>query len=370
MLLFDTKGLTHRVLDTIEHIKKIDPFVANKGYRWCNEAHTFEIIRITSKMHLGKSLTLSSEQRQYKRGIIFLKAAIMREEIKAVMVQVSVIPAAQLKQHFLREVRKARSFKKLTLPIIQLLEANNYHRITDDAKQTMMKLQSKDAISKLKQVACEIYSPFYKPNSRDRALNDCLYSIRHKLLPSANSYQTVLSHTGQLTRLNEGGNLYIVGHGNLGQGIGTHDNFLNEMQLTQALIASNLTKNSETPINIYLFACWTATSVKKTYKRGKTEPFAKRFSRALAAAGFKNLRVIGFAGSVNGLKLQQELNFVEGVKDGPLENLGLKNKYCIYEINQHNHKRIYGVDWTTDMSYNWKRERTQIQVRARGGNLH
>ena len=75
-------------------------------------------------------------------------------------------------------------------------------------------------------------------------------------------------------------------------------------KFTQALITSHLTNPPDTPINIYLFACWTATSVKKTYKRGKSEPFAKRFSRSLAAAGFNKLRVIGFAGSVNGLMLK------------------------------------------------------------------
>ena len=369
MPIFDTKGLTTRVVETIELINKEDERVASKVYQWCNEAHMFEIIRISSKMHLGKSASTTAIQRQYKRSLILLRAAVMREELNDVMTSINTIPSAQLELHFKRTVRQCRSFEKLIPPLIQQLEAENYRFIKDDAKRVMMELQLKDAKSKLTKTKSEIYSPFYVSNIKDRALQDCLYSIRNKLLPFGKSHQTVLSHTGKLTRLNDGGNLYIVGHGNLGQGIGTHDNFLNEAQLTQALIASNLTRDPETPINIYLFACWTATYVKKTYRRGKVEPFAKRFSRTLATAGFNNIRVIGFAGSVNGLKLKQELNYGAGAQDGPLENLGIKDKYCIYEINNHNHKRICGVDWTTDMSFNWKRERTQILVRRRGGVL-
>ena len=368
MPFFDTKGLTSRVLDTIEVIRQEDDRVATKAVEWCEQAHMYEIIRISSKMHLGKGFLSNKTQRKYKRAIILIRAAIMREDLTNVMTSVNNIQNSQLEVQFKRTVRKCRSFEKLIPPLIQQLEAENYRLIQNDAKKAMMKIQHKDAREKVLAKVSEIYSPYYNSNTRDNALATCLYQIRHNLLSFANQNQTVLSHTGKLDNLDDGGNLYIVGHGNLGKGIGTHDEYLNESQLTQALIASNLTRNPTTPINIYLFACWTATSVKKTYKRGKTEPFAKRFASKLAIAGFNNIRVIGFAGSVNGLQLQQEIIFRNGDQLGPKENLGIKDKFCIYEIDNRNYKRTYGVDWTTDSEWNRRRERTRIIVRPRGGD--
>lgn len=367
MPIFDTKGLTKRVLDTVAVIRQEDDRVATKAIEWCEQAHMYEIIRISSKMHLGKSFLSNKTQRKYKRGIILIRAALMREDLSNVMTSVNNIQNSQLEVHFKRTVRKCRSFEKLIPPLIQQLEAENYYHIKDDAKKVMMELQLKDAKKKVLAKTCEIYSPFYNPDSHDSALNSCLYDIRHTLLHITQQSRNVLSHTGKLDRLDDGGNLYIVGHGNLGKGIGTHDDYLNETQLTQALIASNLTRNPTTPINIYLFACWTATSVKKSYRRGKTEPFAKRLASQLATAGFNSIRIIGFAGSVNGLKLKQDISLVAGVSGGPLENLGIKEKYCIYEIDNRNYKRTYGVDWTTDSQWNWKRDRTNILVRPRGG---
>ena len=368
MPFFDTKGLTARVLDTIDVIRQEDDRVATKAVEWCEQAHMYEVIRISSKMHLGKSFLSNKTQRKYKRAIILIRAAIMREDLSNVMTSVNNIQNSQLEVQFKRTVRKCRSFEKLIPPLIQQLEAENYRFIQNDAKKAMMEIQHKDAQKKVQVKTCEIYSPFYSANNKDSALFNCLYEIRNKLLPPRSQSQSILSHTGKLDRLDDGGNLYIVGHGNLGKGIGTHHDFLDETQLTQALITSNLTRDPTTPINIYLFACWTATSVKKTYKRGKTEPFAKRFASKLANAGYNNIRIIGFAGSVNKLQLQQEIIFSNGDQLGPKENLGIKDKFCIYEIDNRNYKRTYGVDWTTDSEWNRRRERTRIIVRPRGGN--
>ena len=100
-------------------------------------------------MHLGKSFLSNKTQRKYKRAIILIRAAIMRENLSNVMASVNNIQNSQIEVQFKRIVRKCRSFEKLIPPLIQQLEAENYRFIQNDAKKAMMEIQHKDAQKKV-----------------------------------------------------------------------------------------------------------------------------------------------------------------------------------------------------------------------------
>ena len=118
-------------------------------------------------------------------------------------------------------------------------------------------------------------------------------------------------------------------------------------------------------MTVYLWACWTGTHTRRGLGGiGKREPFARRFARAVADAGFGSLLVVGFAGSVNGTSVHQDVKIADGNEISGAD-LDMAEYHCVYRVANGDFNRISGRDWTT--KGNPSGLGLQITVRQRGG---
>lgn len=155
--------------------------------------------------------------------------------------------------------------------------------------------------------------------------------------------------------------MFIIGHGNLGAALGTHDRTYGASELARLLQTDQLNQNPAQPIVIFLFCCWGATHTRHGVFDVKRKPYAHRLSKALAELGFNNVKVVGFAGSVWRNQQQQTVirksrrsnrNRLANPGNNPLPtidylSLGKDDVYSVYEIDNGDFNRTYGKDWTT-----------------------
>ena len=188
-------------------------------------------------------------------------------------------------------------------------------------------------------------------DTQDGATYHCIDYIKSHL--TADLYKKAISHGNPLGALDGGGELFVVGHGHLGRGIGSHNGKLGATELARQLRADGLDLNPVQPIVIYFFSGWGATHTRRTWGGGgKREPYARRFARALVTAGFRNHKVVGFAGSVISENLTQDYIHAPGVTNTGQVSLGKDGMYNIYQVRNGNFNRTHGEDWTTKASPN------------------
>ena len=131
--------------------------------------------------------------------------------------------------------------------------------------------------------------------------------------------------------------LDIVGHSNLGWGIGTSSDNSNPAQLVTALEKDGLTPAMADGLTIYLYSCNSGSSIHYTgAPRSATEPFALRFIRALKDAGYNNVKVVGYKGFVDDIsKIYDRGNLVtKKVKNskGPAPDADLASMHVTYSL--------------------------------------
>ena len=123
------------------------------------------------------------------------------------------------------------------------------------------------------------------------------------IISSAVGQKGVVRHqgNGNLGELQaDGGILFIVGHGNAGKGIGAHGHeAIGAKALVAQLTAEGLPTSPRDTVTIHLYACATGSSVRTGYALWRRDPYAERFAKHLAAAGFNDYFVVGYAGFMN-----------------------------------------------------------------------
>lgn len=93
--------------------------------------------------------------------------------------------------------------------------------------------------------------------------------------------------------------LYVVGHGNWGDGVGSHTHHLTADKLAQKLVDMGL-KNARVQLEIHLMSCNSGVALRKYSALWRKEPFGLRFARKLGAKGaFVGTQVIGVSGFLN-----------------------------------------------------------------------
>src|SRR5262249_17359461 len=78
---------------------------------------------------------------------------------------------------------------------------------------------------------------------------------------------------------------------------------LGARSLVRQLVADGLPQSPNATVTIHLWACATGASVRTRYALWRKDPYALRFARALAGAGFNDYVLVGYVGFMhpNGL---------------------------------------------------------------------
>ncbi|WDD98689.1 hypothetical protein [Thalassomonas actiniarum] len=367
MPLFSTKSTEQRLTDTAAYIDQRNPQAGSKVFQWGINATTHEMRRIGEKMHIGKSGT--ANDRRYRRAIIMMRAGVMRHEIRKVVSEVSAINSGQLQTRFSQILLQCAAYVPPPIPTaLDVMASEQNAKVElDQARRLQPLIQG--ITNNRKNLPHEIYAPYH--DDQDGATYHTVTYIRRHL--TADMYKREISHGNSLSSLDGGGELFIVGHGHLGRGIGSHNGKLGATELAIQLRADGLDRNPGQPIVIYLFSCWGATHTRRMWGGfGKREPYARRFSRALVEQGFRNHKVVGFAGSVISENLTQDYIHKPDVTNTGNISLGKDGMYNIYEVRNGNFNRTHGEDWTTkakpnNNSYKFWKGWSTLTVRKRGG---
>ena len=106
---------------------------------------------------------------------------------------------------------------------------------------------------------------------------------------TAKAYHRLYPNQGQELRFVSGTDMLLVlGHANLGKGIGTHAKFYGARKLAKLMQEDGLTDRDFT---IKLFSCNSAVLMP-----GQKAPYAERFAKALSDLGYKLPKVQGYTG--------------------------------------------------------------------------
>lgn len=328
----------------------------------------WEVERVSTAMHLGSAG--AKLDRQYRRAIILMRTALLRHEVSKASTEAKALVANDLPAEFDRVVCKAAE-QKFEIPQRLLLQAKR-------ARHQLLDQRLSRFLNKGQQVPDSLKSDYlefeeltqeiaYLTNQRSNgtkliylpadAGNDWGLAANIQYL----SYKQVLAGEGGLDSLDEGGELYLIGHGNFGTGIGRHDESYGAREIVSKLVSDALPLKPQEPVTVYVWACWGATHTRRALGLvGKREPFARRFAQALAEAGFTDYRVVGFAGSVANGNLYQDI--VPGQEN---KDVGQAEHYVVYDVDRGDFNRVQGQDWTAKASLTLSG--FAYSVRRRGG---
>lgn len=166
----------------------------------------------------------------------------------------------------------------------------------------------------------------------------------------------------------EGGQLFVVGHGNAGGKIGAHGHeAVGARSLVRQLLAEGLPLKPENVVTIYLHACATGASVRTSYCLWRKDPYAQRFAAALANAGAHNYNVVGYAGFVNASG-QMSLNYHVQKRDkrnfaGITHAEGVDEEKTIeFTVRNGVSAKTRGANWKQFTTYNMHRGRANSQI--------
>jgi hypothetical protein len=383
MTLFATKTWQNRLKETIEFIsKKTQNAVVEKIHGWERYATAWEKERIAEGMHQGVGMSDKAE-RAYRRALILMRAAILRHDLSKVKREVNGYNAVTLATHFDRIARECANHQDVVAPWADRVKVEEQNKkraeMLERAIKDWEKTPEHQLVASFTEKQKKIYDDYTKEKARTALI---LPVITYQPVPDATDQSMVktvntVAQGGQnkkrgeggLRALENGGELYIVGHGNLGSAIGTHDESLGARKLVEALAGDGLPKAPQAPIWIYLFACWTGTHTRRAYGGlGKREPYARRFAKALANNGFSGLYVIGFAGSVEADKLAQDYDMrLRGQNAQQQFRRSAADLYVVYHVSGGDFNRVHGQDWTTKATRVEGFTTAKITVRPRGG---
>ncbi|MCL1077542.1 hypothetical protein L2734_05020 [Parashewanella spongiae] len=186
--------------------------------------------------------------------------SILRNEVSKVVSEVKAISVAQCRTQFLMNVQLCANHTEIRSNGLDILAASDNARIAAEQANRVRPRLGLIRASRIN-LPHEIYIPANGDN--DNAIISTSYHIR-ELLCADRYKQEIRSGRGHnsLNSLNDGGKLFIIGHGNFGKGIGTRIVY-GAMALIQQLIRDGLEPSPAQPVVIYLFSCWTATHTRK-----------------------------------------------------------------------------------------------------------
>jgi hypothetical protein len=125
--------------------------------------------------------------------------------------------------------------------------------------------------------------------STDQKLEEGVESNAETRVSEKAPYIRLYPNKGQdLGRVRTGDCLLVVGHGNLGKGIGTHNEFFGANKLAAKMKKEGLWDEAFT---IKLFSCNTAVTMP-----GFKAPYVKRLSNALYDLGYRQPKLQGYVG--------------------------------------------------------------------------
>ena len=357
MKLFSNKSFEDRLDETIQFIHDDNDMVGGKLDTWYRNATPYDRKRVGEKLHIGKSITSGAKNdRKLRRAIMLMRAGVLRHEINKVVTEVTGISTSGLALKYrvvLNQCRHHAATPPTALDVIATqpnakIEVSQAQR----ARARLLGIGNQRA-----NLAHEIYIPVYDGN--DNAIVSTKNYIKYDLCVDPNkSYKTA----GQsLQDLDNGGELFIIGHGNLGAALGTHDKSYGAGDLAKLLQTDHLSRNPTQPVVIFLFCCWGATHTRHGIFDVKRKPYAHRLAKAMAKRGFNNVKIVGFAGSVWRSEQQQIVirnnrrsnkNRLATPGNNPLPtidylSLGKDDVYSVYDIDSGDFNRTYGKDWTT-----------------------
>jgi hypothetical protein len=366
-----SKSSDTRYAETVAFIKTkrivgTDTALAKLG-QWRQNAAPWEQKRVLDAMHFGKGLFSTKASRLERRAIILLRAAVLRHDLSKVSAEVQglgnhiAVLTGKLQQVINQSGQAAPESPHMRARLAKAVSAAHTQRdirikgVKENRKAAhQAQQQAEQAQSALTRI---MYVPADDP--QDDAIQ----------LAVKNLFELTRKMPGQvgLDVLDGGGELYVIGHGNFGEGIGTHHRYYGARKLMALLHKDGLSKDPSEPVWIYLWACWGATHVRRGFGMlGKRVPMARRMARAMATNGFSNHYVVGFGGSVFGASgLATDLDY--GGTPEVHKQMQVQERYVVYEVKANDYNRVAGQDWTTKASPK-NRNTTHISVTERGGS--
>jgi hypothetical protein len=339
-------------------------------------ASDWEKERIVKAMNMGLGSRSTSEQRKLRSAIILMRTAILRHEVSKAESETKSLDGDALAGRFNAFLRDCAFYlPRMPHRLRQHTREAEQFVLNDQVRNTRNGVRAQRLRDELQRVDQDV-----QENQRFRqTLVKRVYLPVHSTDDAIDTHVELFNREGMdvvqrgQSGLNvlqaTGGELYIVGHGNFGSGIGSHDEYLGARRLVTALAGDQLPARPSLTVWIYLWSCWTATHTRRALGGiGKREPFIRRFARALAEQGFSNYYVVGFAGSVAGESVKQDVEPPSQGSGG--QALSLEDYYSVYEVRDGDFNRIVGKDWTSKafkVSRNPFDKELQFTVRQRGG---
>ena len=204
-----------------------------------------------------------------------------------------------------------------------------------------------------------IYCPTKKvvQNDDDAEVANSIIMLKDRFLGAK---VTINDGKAQLERLDKEANskIYIVGHGNAGTKIGAHGHENSTApELVEQLLGEGLPKQPKNLIRIHLYACCTATKVRKGYVGDLQEAFVADFCKALVKSGCDNYRVVAYVGFLCGKDGTYSINYHK-TKADKREWLG-GDKAEPLNV----HYTVSGGAWQKLGNDNWVQ---QVEIRSHG----
>lgn len=366
-----------------------------------------ERIRIGAALHLGTRG--SADARALQRAIILVRTAVLRHDLDKAKTETLAVRDASLSQTLTTVVRNAANrgdllparfrHEKLAAEASELtqqitavstdISKQNWairRRYLKDHRQATEENLSAEAQSELQALLSSAtdeltqqkaklttQEQLAKQRADDYKKTHILSKPQRIFHPSKKSddvmqrnrdylgFPVVQVGESGLDVLAKGGELYIVGHGNFGNGVGSHEDSKDPAAMVAALSASGLPKAPEVPVDLYVWACWGAVRTQReplqrpnqrrqpnlTYN----EPYARRLAQTLFAQGFRNYNVIGFAGTVNTSSLYQRLLYHPSshIEDNS-QSVEYAESHSTYAVGSDSWNRVVGEDWNATLT--------------------
>jgi hypothetical protein len=387
--MFNWKNRNVRINETIDYIAggdnvfdKATLIAVLKTWR-DSVAHANERARISDAMHQG--MTGSDLAKKLRRATILLRTVVLRHDASKVQREVNGQGDVVVAARYLGIVQQCVNFTQIIPPWLEVAKApgaatakkemvdqlTGRLRLRLNISSDWWLERLKDHVDALSPEQRKLYDAWQAAEADADALRTA-HGLLKKIvyLPApTDTDQTILDNVDWLkdgktqvkrgrkglAELQGGGELYVVGHGNFGNGIGGHHRHLGATKLAEALEGDDLPKNPAAPLWIYLWACWTATHTQRAWGGlGRREPYARRLARVLAKRGFENCFTVGFAGSAAKGEISQDYKLVEGeLTKGRKKNLA-ECDYVVYEVTHGDYNRVAGEDWTTKCDPVWR----------------
>jgi hypothetical protein len=144
--------------------------------------------------------------------------------------------------------------------------------------------------------------------------------------------------------------LYIVGHGNWGSGVGTSQHHYGGGRLAQILVNEGL-QPAQVALDIYVVACNSGVAMQRLGPlAGRRRAYVARLADALAALGFTNVTVHGYAGFISTalsstLKLNRWTLNPSATHAHRVNLSGPNNREVVYSVMGGVAQKVSGQDW-------------------------